>query len=299
MNINQRGFVNIALITVLIVVLAGGVGYLVLNNKLVTPTLVPDTEEQTASSLEHSPTSPSNLSMSGSQLRPLSKSELKNFSDNPQLIPKLESWWSNIDFSEEIIGDLLMSIRDFDRIQNHLVVRDCAEDANDAMTRIKQYLGAIGVSQFSNFKVAEDTGTYFAIEYQVRGQLLKLYLINCDYITVAHQALDFNTKPIKIANIPHKITEIEAKKYVAFLQKLRAGTGRVVAQQIKQNNGVIKADISRLVSSGGDWGLCGSEENIIDHYEISVNTGDVIYWLEQGNRITGECHASPIINDTD
>lgn len=219
-------------------------------------------------------------------LRPLNKSELKNFLDKPELRPKVEPWLSNINPS------VFSSIRYYD---NAHLVRDCAQDADDAMTRIKQYLDEIGnISNFSNFKVAEDTGAYFAIEYQVRDKLLKLYLINCNYIKFTSQTLALNTKPTKIANIPRKITEIEAMGYIAFLQQLRAVTGTVIVQQIKQDDAIIKADILRMISIGGDWGLCDSHNSIIDHYEINIDTGDVTYWQEEGSPITGDCHSNPL-----
>jgi hypothetical protein len=224
-------------------------------------------------------------------LRPLDKSELKNFLDKPELRPKMNPWRSNINFSGENIGDLYRSIHYYDKA--HLV-RDCAQDANEALARINQYLNEITNGTFSNSKIVEDTGTYFAIEYQVRDKLLKLYLINCKYLKFTPQTLAYNDKPTKIANIPHRTTQTEATGYIAFLQQLRDAGGTVIAQQIKQDKAIIKADILRMITSGGDWGLCDSYNSSVDHYEINVETGDIIYWQENGTSITGDCHPNPL-----
>ncbi len=223
-------------------------------------------------------------------LHPLNKTELKNFIDHPELRPKVNPWQSNLKFSGERINDLFAAIRYY---ENDHLVRDCAQDANEALTRIKQRLNGIQ-AQANNIKIVQDTGTYFAVEYQVRDMTMRLYLINCQYIKFTPQTLDYITKPTKIANIPHKVSLPDATGYIAFLQQLRSNRGYVIAQQIMQKGAIIKADILRMTGTGGDWGLCDQHSSIVDHYEIHNNTGDVIYWQETGDSITGTCHPNPL-----
>ncbi|MCX6739901.1 MAG: hypothetical protein NTZ49_01575 [Candidatus Parcubacteria bacterium] len=224
-------------------------------------------------------------------LHPLNKTELKNFIDHPDLRPKVNPWQPNINFSGQRVNALYESIRYYD---NAFLVRDCAQDANEALTRHKQYLNEIIRGDYSNSKVIEDTGTYFAIEDQGRYKLQKSYFINCNYIKFTSQTVAYNREPTKIANIPRRISQTEATGYIAFLQKLRSAMGTVIAQQIKQEKAIIKADILRMINIGGDWGLCDEHSSNVDHYEINIDTGDVIYWQEAGDSITGTCHPNPL-----
>lgn len=222
-------------------------------------------------------------------VKPLNEAALKLIIENPPTDSVVTPWVTNLDFTGEDEYELFFDVRYFE--DKHRV-QDCAANADDALAKIQQTFTERD-SPAEDFKITENTGQYYTIEYDVRSSQLQTYLFNCNYIQFTDATLDFNREWTHIATIPEDITKEEAKGYITFLQEMRADYGLLLDQQIGQSEKIIEAAILEAQMTQGDWGDCDTITSHVHHYKLDTTTGEVLYWQESGPSVTSECNDDP------